>query len=78
MNEEKFLSIREICDLLNRTRVAVYKVMARYPDFPKPVCRRERGGRMYFDRQEVVVWYESHKEELDYQLRFKKHGVKDE
>ena len=78
MNKSELLTMHDICELLRRTRRAVYKVMARYPDFPQPVNKRQQGGRMYFDKQTFIAWYESHKDELDYQLRFKHNGVKDE
>ncbi|NEM01867.1 hypothetical protein G3W01_11045 [Escherichia coli] len=71
------MTMRDICDLLQRTRRGVYKVMARYQDFPQPLERRAHGVRMFWDKAKLMAWFEQHKQDLEKDmLRYQKTGDK--
>ncbi|HFI6250346.1 TPA: hypothetical protein ACGRTJ_004535 [Escherichia coli] len=57
------MTMPDVCDLLQRSRIAVYGVMKRYPDFPKPE-NSGRGKMLIWMKSNVMEWYETHKDEL--------------
>ncbi|EFM1881941.1 helix-turn-helix domain-containing protein [Escherichia coli] len=62
--ERQIMTIKDVCELLNRSRTAVYVAMKRYPDFPEPMSRGH-GVRMVWLKSELIAWYEQHKDELE-------------
>lgn len=57
------MTVRDVSELLNRSRRSVYHVMRRYPDFPEPMARG-RGNMMLWLKADMLAWYEIHKDEL--------------
>nr|DAW21185.1 MAG TPA: Pyocin activator protein PrtN [Bacteriophage sp.] len=62
--ERQIMTMKDVCELLNRSRTAVYVAMKRYPDFPSPMARGH-GVRMIWLRSEFMAWYEQYKDELE-------------
>lgn len=58
------LTIKDVCRILNRSRMSVYVAMRRYPDFPEPLARGH-GVRMLWLKAEFMAWFEQHREELE-------------
>lgn len=57
------MTMSDVCELLQRSRIAVYGVMKRYPDFPEPE-NSGRGRMLIWIKSDVLAWYEIHKDEL--------------
>lgn len=57
------MTMNDVCELLQRSRIAVYGVMRRFQDFPKPE-NSGRGRMLIWVRSDVMAWYEIHKDEL--------------
>lgn len=57
------MTISDVCELFQRTRRGVYKIMARYPDFPEPLARGH-GIMLIWLKADMLAWYETHKDEL--------------
>ncbi|EGM5846861.1 helix-turn-helix transcriptional regulator [Escherichia coli] len=62
--ERQIMTMKDVCELLNRSRTAVYVAMKRYPDFPEPMSRGH-GVRMIWLKSEFMAWYEQYKDELE-------------
>jgi predicted DNA-binding transcriptional regulator AlpA len=62
--ERQIMTMKDVCELLNRSRTAVYVAMKRYPDFPSPMARGH-GVRMIWLKSEFMAWYEQYKDELE-------------
>ncbi|EOT2101643.1 helix-turn-helix transcriptional regulator [Escherichia coli] len=62
--KQLIMTMKDVCELLNRARKSIYVVMKRYPDFPEPMDRG-RGVRMIWLKSEFMAWYEQHKDELE-------------
>ena len=58
------LTIKDVCRILNRSRMSVYVAMRRYPDFPEPMSRGH-GVRLLWRRDEFMAWYEQNREQLE-------------
>lgn len=57
------MTMLDVCELLQRSRIAVYGVMKRYTDFPEPE-NSGRGKMLIWIKADVLAWYEIHKDEL--------------
>lgn len=57
------MTMPDVCQLLQRSRRGVYKVMERYPDFPEPLARGH-GIMMMWLKADMLSWYKIHKDEL--------------
>ncbi|HAI4788015.1 TPA: hypothetical protein HJP37_004594 [Escherichia coli] len=57
------MTMPDLCALLQRSRWGTYKVMRRFPDFPKPE-NSGRGKMLIWIKSDVLAWYEIHKDEL--------------
>lgn len=62
--ERQIMTMKDVCELLNRSRTAVYVAMTRYQDFPEPMARGH-GVRMVWLKSEFMAWYEQHAAELE-------------
>lgn len=62
--ERQIMTMKDVCELLNRSRTAVYVAMTRYQDFPEPMARGH-GVRMVWLKYEFMAWYEQHAAELE-------------
>lgn len=61
--KDLIMTMSDVCQLLQRSRICVYGVMKRFPDFPKPE-NSGRGKMLIWIRADVLAWYEIHKDEL--------------
>ena len=61
------MTMPDMCKLLQRSRIAVYTVMKRYPDFPEAM-ERGHGTKLIWLKADVMAWYEEHKQELEASL----------
>ncbi len=57
------MTMKDVCELLQRSRIAVYGVMRRFQDFPKPE-NSGRGNMLMWVKADVIAWYKIHKDEL--------------
>ncbi|EFB3324252.1 hypothetical protein FMR74_24240 [Escherichia coli] len=62
------MTMPDVCGLLQRSRTKIYDVMRRYPDFPKPE-NSGRGKMLIWMKADMLEWYETHKEELNKDLK---------
>lgn len=53
----RFLRTREVCEKIGRSRSSLEKLMARDPDFPRPIKDGEnRSSLNYWYEHEVEAW----------------------
>lgn len=55
--DENFISVNEACDFLGISRMALYRYLKNYPDFPA----RRVGKRYKFLKSELLAWTEKPK-----------------
>ncbi|WP_097451737.1 helix-turn-helix transcriptional regulator [Escherichia coli] len=67
------MTMPDVCDLLQRSRIAVYGVMKRFPDFPKPE-NSGRGKMLIWMKADVMAWFEQHKDEVMEDLKYAPKG----
>lgn len=67
--KDLIMTMPDVCELLQRSRIAVYGVMKRHPDFPKPE-NSGRGKMLIWMKADVMAWFEQHKDEVMEDLKY--------
>lgn len=73
--KDLIMTMPDVCELLQRSRIAVYGVMKRFPDFPKPE-NSGRGKMLIWMKDDVMAWFEQHKDEVMEDLKYAPKGKK--